>query len=90
MNYKEILNELIDLNVPARVSLTEGNEVIVEMGRDYPDDISDIAWNILHKSGMKFSLCAEASGYKLIESSSIHGGGPRKQWPYRREEEEEW
>jgi hypothetical protein len=88
MNYKEIVDQMIDANVPARISLTTSDEVLVEMGMDYPDDISDVAMDILTKSGMKFSLCAEAAGYSIKESTSIHGGGPRKRWPYRREEDD--
>ena len=81
MNFEQLVEALREAGIPAKVSITESNEIIVEMGFDYPEEVCDKAWPILEASTFEFSVCASSHGYKIKGSAIINKGGPNKQWP---------
>lgn len=85
MNLKENYNQIITLieksEVPCTVNLLE-NQILIETGRDVPDELDDELFDIAKRIGLSWgrdiSSCAEQSGHTIIDSTRIRGN--RKKW----------
>lgn len=85
-----ILSEMFDIlvdklqtttKIPARVKLLS-DEIVIECGFNYPDDIADLLFDIIFDidkefNGRHFSVCADHSGGTLIKSKTVNGGPKR-------------
>lgn len=68
--------ELRNSGISCRASLTK-DDVLIELGRNYPDDLGGAVFNILEKCGIspnRFSVCAESHGHKSEKIVHINGG----------------
>ena len=60
----------------AKLTLTP-NDIIVEFGFDYPDELAQLAFEAAGELGIssrELSVCAESSGHKAIKIDRVNGG----------------
>lgn len=60
----------------AKITLTP-DDIIVELGFDYPDELAGLAFDCAEKCGISLnnlSVCAESSGHKSIKICRVNGG----------------
>lgn len=60
----------------AKITLTP-QDIIVEFGFDYPDELAEVAFEIADKHGIssrEISVCAESHGHKSIKICRVNGG----------------
>ena len=60
----------------AKITLSD-NDVIVELGFNYPDELAHVAFDIADQCGItsrELSVCAESSGHKSIKICTVNGG----------------
>ena len=60
----------------AKITLTP-NDIIVEFGFDYPDELAQLAFETADQLGIssrELSVCAESSGHKAIKIDRVNGG----------------
>mgnify|MGYP000061529716 CR=1 FL=1 len=60
----------------AKITLTN-DDVIVELGFNYPDELAHVAFDIADQCGItsrELSVCAESSGHKSIKICTVNGG----------------
>jgi hypothetical protein len=60
----------------AKITLTP-NDIIVEFGFDYPDELAELAFDMADQTGIssrELSVCAESSGHKSIKINTVNGG----------------
>ena len=74
--FDRLVARLQKTNLKVRVKM-EANEIIVECGWNYPDEMADKLFNISDELSMEITVCAEQSGGKILETISINGG-PRR------------
>ena len=68
--------ELRNASIKCRASLTK-DDVIVELGRNYPDELGGNVFDILQNCGIgsnQFSVCAESHGHSAQKIVHINGG----------------
>lgn len=60
----------------AKITLSD-NDIIVELGFNYPDELAHVAFAIADQCGIstrEISVCAESSGHKSIKICTVNGG----------------
>jgi hypothetical protein len=60
----------------AKITLTN-DDVIVELGFNYPDELAHVAFDIADQCGItsrELSVCSESSGHKSIKICTVNGG----------------
>jgi hypothetical protein len=74
--FDRLVARLQKTNLKVRVKM-EINEVIVECGWNYPDEMAIEILNISDELSMEVTVCAEQSGGKILETVLVNGG-PRR------------
>ena len=74
--FDRLVARLQKTNLGVRVKL-EANEIIVECGFNYPDEMAIQLFDIAQEFAMEITVCAEQSGGKILDSVLINGG-PRR------------
>ena len=74
--FDRLVARLQKTNLRVRVKM-EINEVIVECGFNYPDEIAEEIFQIADDLSMEVTVCAEQHGGKILDSITINGG-PRR------------
>ena len=74
--FDRLVTRLQKTNLRVRVKM-EINEVIVECGWNYPDEMAIEILNISDELSMEVTVCAEQSGGKILETVLVNGG-PRR------------
>ena len=74
--FDRLVAKLQKTNLKVRVKM-EINEVIVECGFNYPDEIAEEIFQIADDLSMEVTVCAEQHGGKILDSITINGG-PRR------------
>ena len=74
--FDRLVAKLQKTNLKVRVKM-EINEVIVECGFNYPDEIAMQIFEIADELSMEVTVCAEQHGGKVLDSITINGG-PRR------------
>ena len=74
--FDRLVAKLQKTNLKVRVKM-EINEVIVECGFNYPDEIAMQIFEIADELSMEVTVCAEQHGGKILDSITINGGPKR-------------
>jgi hypothetical protein len=74
--FDRLVARLQKTNLRVRVKM-EIDEVIVECGFNYPDEIAEEIFQIADDLSMEVTVCAEQHGGKVLDSITINGG-PRR------------
>jgi len=74
--FDRLVARLQKTNLRVRVKM-EIDEVIVECGFNYPDEIAEEIFQIADDLSMEVTVCAEQHGGKVLYSITINGG-PRR------------
>jgi hypothetical protein len=74
--FDRLVARLQKTNLRVRVKM-EINEVIVECGFNYPDEMAEELFNIADELSMEVTVCGEQQGGKILDSVSINGGPKR-------------
>ena len=74
--FDRLVARLQKTNLRVRVKM-EINEVIVECGFNYPDEIAEQIFQIADELSMEVTVCAEQNGGKILDSITINGGPKR-------------
>ncbi len=77
--YPDLVKALTAAKVPCKVKLL-ADELVVECGFDYPDEIGDKVSDAIESIGLKsndVTICADQGGGTVIESTRIAGGPKR-------------
>ena len=74
--FDRLVAKLQKTNLRVRVKM-EINEVIVECGFNYPDEIAEEIFQIADDLSMEVTVCAEQHGGKILDSITINGGPKR-------------
>jgi hypothetical protein len=74
-NFKTVVSQLSAANVPCRVKEVAGGNIIVELGFNYPDEMFDQVIDAVGYTSVE--VCAEVSGFDIVNSSSVAGGPKR-------------
>ena len=74
--FDRLVARLQKTSLRVRVKM-EINEVIVECGFNYPDEIAEEIFQIADDLSMEVTVCAEQHGGKVLDSITINGG-PRR------------
>ena len=74
--FDRLVARLQKTNLRVRVKM-EINEVIVECGFNYPDEIAEEIFQIADELSMEVTVCAEQHGGKVLDSVTINGGPKR-------------
>jgi hypothetical protein len=74
--FDRLVARLQKTNLKVRVKM-EANEVIVECGFNYPDEMAIEILNIADQLSMEITVCAEQHGGKILDSVTINGGPKR-------------
>jgi hypothetical protein len=74
--FDRLVARLQKTNLRVRVKM-EINEVIVECGWNYPDEMAIEILNISDELSMEVTVCADQSGGKILETVLVNGG-PRR------------
>lgn len=68
-----LVKRLQKTNLKLRVKM-ELNEIIVECGFNYPDEIAEKIFEISDELLIDVTVCAEQTGGKILNSELINGG----------------
>jgi len=71
--FDRLVARLQKTNLRVRVKM-EINEVIVECGFNYPDEIAEEIFGIADELSMEVTVCSEQHGGKILDSITINGG----------------
>lgn len=74
--FDRLVARLQKTNLRVKVKM-EINEVIVECGFNYPEEVAIQILGIADELSMEVTVCAEQSGGKVLDSILINGG-PRR------------
>jgi hypothetical protein len=74
--FDRLVARLQNTNLRVRVKM-EIDEVIVECGFNYPDEMAIEILNIADELSMEITVCAEQHGGKVLDSVTINGGPKR-------------
>jgi DNA integrity scanning protein DisA with diadenylate cyclase activity len=74
--FDRLVAKLQKTNLKVRVKM-EINEVIVECGFNYPDEVAMQIFEIADELSMEVTVCAEQHGGKILDSITINGGPKR-------------
>jgi hypothetical protein len=74
--FDRLVARLQNTNLRIRVKM-EIDEVIVECGFNYPDEIAEEIFQIADDLSMEVTVCAEQQGGKVLDSVTINGGPKR-------------
>jgi hypothetical protein len=74
--FDRLVAKLQKTNLKVKVKM-EINEVIVECGFNYPDEVAIQIFEIADELAMEVTVCAEQHGGKVLDSITINGG-PRR------------
>ena len=74
--FDRLVAKLQKTNLKVRVKM-EINEVIVECGFNYPEEVAIQIFEIADELSMEVTVCAEQHGGKILDSITINGG-PRR------------
>jgi hypothetical protein len=74
--FDRLVARLQNTNLRVRVKM-EINEVIVECGFNYPEEMAIEILNIADQLSMEITVCAEQHGGKILDSITINGGPKR-------------
>jgi hypothetical protein len=74
--FDRLVARLQKTNLRVRVKM-EANEIIVECGFNYPDEMAIDLFNIADELSMEITVCAEQHGGKVLDSVTINGGPKR-------------
>jgi hypothetical protein len=74
--FDRLVARLQNTNLRVRVKM-EANEIIVECGFNYPDEMAIDLFNIADELSMEITVCAEQHGGKVLDSVTINGGPKR-------------
>jgi hypothetical protein len=74
--FDRLVARLQKTNLRVRVKM-EIDEVIVECGFNYPDEIAEQIFGIADELSMDVTVCAEQHGGKILDSVTINGGPKR-------------
>ena len=74
--FDRLVARLQKTNLKVRVKM-EANEIIVECGFNYPDEMAIELFNIADQLSMEVTVCAEQHGGKILDSVTINGGPKR-------------
>ena len=75
-----LVKELEKRNVPCKVKLVKtpnSTELVVEVGRDSPEELDDRAFEAISACKLDIGICAEQSGGEVIKSERVCGGAKR-------------
>ena len=75
-SFERLVARLQKTSLKVRVKM-EINEVIVECGFNYPDEIAEQIFQIADELSMEVTVCAEQHGGKILDSITINGGPKR-------------
>ena len=76
LKYEKFCEDFRSTGKGARITLSN-NDIIVELGFNYPDEIAHEAFEIADQcsiSSREISVCAESSGHKSIKICTVNGG----------------
>jgi len=76
-NFNQIIEKLQVTKIPCRVKLDSYNDITIECGRNYPDELIDQIYEAIGNSIDNVSVCAESSGGNIIRNINIAGGPKR-------------
>ena len=74
--FDRLVAKLQKTNLKVKVKM-EINEVIVECGFNYPDEVAMQIFEIADELSMEVTVCAEQHGGKILDSITINGGPKR-------------
>ncbi len=74
--FDRLVARLQNTSLRVRVKM-EINEVIVECGFNYPEEMAIEILNIADQLSMEVTVCAEQHGGKVLDSVTINGGPKR-------------
>jgi hypothetical protein len=74
--FDRLVAKLQKTNLKVRVKM-EINEVIVECGFNYPEEVAIQIFQIADELSMEVTVCAEQHGGKILDSITINGGPKR-------------
>ena len=74
--FDRLVARLQKTNLRVKVKM-EIDEIIVECGFNYPDEMAIQLFDIAQEFAMEITVCAEQSGGKILDSVLINGG-PRR------------
>ena len=74
--FDRLVAKLQNTNLRVRAKM-EINEVIVECGFNYPEEVAIQIFQIADELSMEVTICAEQSGGKVLDSVTINGGPKR-------------
>ena len=74
--FDRLVARLQNTSLRVRVKM-EINEVIVECGFNYPEEMAIEILNIADQLSMEITVCAEQHGGKILDSITINGGPKR-------------
>lgn len=74
--FDRLVARLQKTSLRVRVKM-ESNEIIVECGFNYPDEMAEELFNIADELSMEITVCAEQHGGKVLDSVTINGGPKR-------------
>ncbi len=74
--FDRLVARLQKTSLRVRVKM-EANEIIVECGFNYPDEMAEELLNIADELSMEITVCAEQHGGKVLDSITINGGPKR-------------
>jgi hypothetical protein len=74
--FDRLVARLQNTSLRVRVKM-EINEVIVECGFNYPEEMAIEILNIADQLSMEVTVCAEQHGGKILDSITINGGPKR-------------
>jgi hypothetical protein len=74
--FDRLVARLQNTSLRVRVKM-ETNEVIVECGFNYPEEMAIELLNIADQLSMEITVCAEQHGGKILDSITINGGPKR-------------
>lgn len=75
-SFERLVARLQKTSLKVRVKM-EINEVIVECGFNYPDEVANQISDIADELSMEVTICAEQHGGKVLDSIIINGGPKR-------------
>ena len=76
VKFEKFCDEFKSSGKGAKITLTN-DDVIVELGFNYPDELAHVAFDIADQCGItsrELSVCAESSGHKSIKICTVNGG----------------
>jgi len=74
--FEMVCDQLRKTSIKCKVTLSD-TDIIVELGRRYPDELAETVWQIMDKCGVgprNYSICADSHGHKAFKVVHINGG----------------